>query len=120
MYVWASCMLSVLVVPFISTVYFDRKLPYRDHPYREFKHFFFMGKMAVVGSVFGVVEMWVMHLITGVGEVWMLLVMVPAGNFTMSFVEVIRYSPYGLVNPLKFPEYFRYEKQHWKSRKRSK
>ena len=53
---------------------------------------------------------------TGAGGPLLAVLTAVGGNFTMAFVEVVRYAPYGVVNPLKIAEYFRYEKQQRRAR----
>lgn len=111
---WVTLFLCIAVampVPMAAIFYFDPKLPYQDHPYREFKHFVFMNKVALVGSLFGICVLWLLHFLTGVGGLLLAVLISVGGNFTMAFVEVVRYPPYGVVNPLKIAKYFRYEKQ---------
>ena len=111
-----SCIAAAMPVPVAAIFYFDRKLPYRDHPYREFKHFVFMHKVALVGSLFGIIVLWLSYFFTGAGGPLLAVLTAVGGNFTMAFVEVVRYAPYGVVNPLKIAEYFRYEKQQRRAR----
>ena len=116
---WAilfSCLVTIAPVPIAARFYFDPKLPYRDHPYREFKHFVFMHKVALVGSLFGIIVLWLSYFFTGAGGPLLAVLTAVGGNFTMAFVEVVRYAPYGVVNPLKIAEYFRYEKQQRRAR----
>ena len=111
---WAilfSCLVTIAPVPIAARFYFDPKLPYRDHPYREFKHFVFMHKVALAGSLFGICVLCLLDFLTGTGSLLLSVFIAVGGNFTMAFVEVVRYAPYGVVNPLKVVEYFRYEKQ---------
>ena len=58
-----SCIAAAMPVPVAAIFYFDRKLPYRDHPYREFKHFVFMHKVALVGSLFGIIVLWLSYFL---------------------------------------------------------
>ena len=116
---WAilfSCLVTIAPVPIAARFYFDPKLPYRDHPYREFKHFVFMHKVALAGSLFGTCVLWLLNFLTGVGDAILIFLIAVGGNFTMAFVEVVHYAPYGVVNPLKVVEYFRYEKQQRRTR----
>lgn len=110
------CIAVAMPVPIAVIFYFDRKLPYRDHPYREFKHFVFMHKVALIGSLFGIIVLWLLYFLTGVGGLSLAVLIAVGGNFTMAFVEVVRYAPYGVVNPLKIAEYLRYEKQQRRGR----
>jgi len=110
------CIAVAMPVPIAAIFYFDRKLPYRDHPYRELKHFVFMYKVALVGSLFGTFVLWLLYFFTGAGGPLLAVLTAVSMNFTMAFIHVVRYAPYGVVNPLKIAEYFRYEKQQRRGR----
>ncbi len=120
---WAilfSCFVTIAPVPMAAIFYFDPKLPYKDHPYREFKHFVFMHKVALAGSLFGTCVLCLLHFLTGAGGLLLSVFIAVVSNFGMAFIHVVRYAPYGVVNPLKVVEYFRYEKQQRRARNAGK